>query len=178
MSLNQDERHRNPDIGSEVDASLAEMFADAHLFADEAIDAPRLEAQRAAIVERLEARRAGGRVLPFPTRPGGLHPPRQLARWVAVAAAAGLIVGLGAGQLVGPHLFGGSPRSGQAAWSAVNRGARSGGTSDRFQPERLDAQEERFLAEMEMVVNNRRVRELRALDTLTPRPADLSRGQR
>jgi hypothetical protein len=178
MSLHQDERLRNPDIGSEVDGSLAEAFADARLFAEEAIDTARLEGQRAAIVERLHVRRAGGRVLPFPSRPGGLHRPRQLARWVALAAAAGLIVGLGMGQLVGPQLFGGSPRSGQAAWSAVNRSTRSGAANDRFQPERLDAQEERFLAEMEMVVNNRRVRELRALDTLTPRPADFSRGQR
>lgn len=69
--------------------------------ADEAFPAERLAAQQAQVMRRLEALERPARVIAFPrfSRPV-TSTPGHAQRWVAAAAAAGLIIGLAAGQLV------------------------------------------------------------------------------
>ena len=69
--------------------------------ADEALPAERLAAQQAQVMRRLEALERPARVIAFPrfARPV-TSTPGHAQRWVAAAAAAGLIIGLAAGQLV------------------------------------------------------------------------------
>ena len=69
--------------------------------ADEVFTADRLAAQQASVMRRLEALERPARVIAFPkfSRPVAT-PQRHVQRWVASAAAAGLIIGLAAGQFV------------------------------------------------------------------------------
>ena len=77
---------------------------DARTEADEAFPAERLAAQQAHILRRLEALGRPARVIAFPRFAGPIstrHAGRQ--RWIAAAAAAGLIVGVGLGRMVDFH---------------------------------------------------------------------------
>jgi hypothetical protein len=138
---------------------------------DAAFDDAALNRQRVSILDRLAARRDGGRVLVFPPRDLRNAPrDRPTARWLAAAAAAGLLVGLLAGQRLQPvlrapalALFGGSHES--AIRPAGTRVA--GAHAD---PVLVHAHDELFLSEMETAVTYRGVAELRALDGLTPDP--------
>jgi hypothetical protein len=80
---------------------LDSLRSDALSEADEAFGPDRLVAQQAQIARRLEALEHPARVIAFPrfTQPTATPrtPPR---RWVAAAAAAGLIVGVGLGQVL------------------------------------------------------------------------------
>jgi hypothetical protein len=69
--------------------------------ADEAFPPERLAAQQAQVMRRLEALERPARVIAFPrfARPV-TSTQGHVQRWVAAAAAAGLIIGLAAGQLV------------------------------------------------------------------------------
>ena len=78
---------------------LEGLRTDARQEADEAFPRERLMAQQAQILRRLEAMERPARVLAFPrftkaiaARDAGRH------RWIAAAAAAGLVVGIGLGQ--------------------------------------------------------------------------------
>jgi hypothetical protein len=86
-----------------VTQTLREVTATAAVSADAAFPPERLARQRARILTRLQRHGQQARVLAFPLprthRPALLHP-RSLRRWVAAAAAAGLIVGLVAGRTV------------------------------------------------------------------------------
>ena len=74
---------------------------DARTEADEAFTPDRLAAQQAQILRRLEALERPARVIAFPkfTRPV-TSTQGHAQRWVAGAAAAGLVIGLAAGQFV------------------------------------------------------------------------------
>ena len=74
---------------------------DARGEADEAFSAERLAAQQAQIMRRLEAMERPARVIAFPKfgRPT-TSTQGHAQRWVAAAAAAGLVIGLAAGQFV------------------------------------------------------------------------------
>jgi hypothetical protein len=77
---------------------------DARLEADETFPADRLAAQQAHIFRRLEALERPAKVIAFPRFAGPVsvqHGHRQ--RWIAAAAAAGLIVGVGLGRMVDFH---------------------------------------------------------------------------
>ena len=87
---------------------LGGLRTDARQEADEAFPRERLVAQQAQILRRLEAMERPARVLAFPrftkaisARDAGRH------RWIAAAAAAGLVVGIGLGQTF--HLGGPQP---------------------------------------------------------------------
>ncbi len=86
---------------------LATMRADAYADADQAFNAERLATQQAQIARRIEGLDNPAKVLTFPrfARPIAVQPGGR-QRWVAAAAAAGLIVGVGVGQL---FEFGTSP---------------------------------------------------------------------
>jgi hypothetical protein len=79
---------------------LDTLRTDAVAEADEALGAERLAAQQAQILRRLEALEHPARVIAFPrfTRPISTQPNGR-QRWIAGAAAAGLVVGVGLGQL-------------------------------------------------------------------------------
>jgi hypothetical protein len=80
---------------------LDRMRDDACAEADEAFPADRLAMQQAQVLRRLEALERPARVIAFPrfTRPV-TSTQGNAQRWVAAAAAAGLVIGLAAGQFV------------------------------------------------------------------------------
>jgi hypothetical protein len=132
-----------------------------------------LDRQRRGILERLAARRDGGRVLDFPARPARTaRRDRPAVRWLAAAAAAGLFVGMLAGQRLQPMLtsplFGPGHESGPRIAGRPTAWRESAATS--ADPVLVHAHDELFLSEMETVVNNRGAAQLRALDDLTPEP--------
>jgi hypothetical protein len=86
---------------SAFSAWFESLRADAAAEADEVFGAERLAAQQAQIVRRLEALEHPARVIAFPRYTGPMSgEPTGRRRWIAVAAAAGLVVGLGLGQLL------------------------------------------------------------------------------
>jgi hypothetical protein len=89
---------------TEFTSWLDGVRADARADADEAFPPERLAAQQAQILRRLETIGRPARVIAFPRFTGPVsagHPGRQ--RWIAAAAAAGLVVGIGLGRLVDFH---------------------------------------------------------------------------
>ena len=138
----------------------ARREADDH-FPDEALDR-----QRRRVLARVAHLGEPARVLPFRgtgDRGHGL-PPRTRLRWVSAAAAAGLILGLLAGQ--GLHLLPAGP-----AWQAA--AARRTSLEDaspqaRFRPAKVTITDDELLGSVESALLLRRSRELSALDALTP----------
>ncbi|CAN5622770.1 hypothetical protein BH23ACI1_BH23ACI1_03750 [soil metagenome] len=83
---------------SELSAWLAEARAEASAEADEAFPAERLAAQHAQIFRRLEAAGRPARVIAFPKLAAPIASSTSpVRRWVAGAAAAGLIAGIALG---------------------------------------------------------------------------------
>ena len=143
-----------PDVLDEV---TAVMKAEADvLFTDE-----RLARQRARILQRIEEETRPGRVISFPNaqpaqpamrvRPG--------MRWVAAAAAAGLLIGVVAGHLV--HEF---PAAGTTPSQAVATDAEG----PTLQAVSTSMSEEEFLGQMETAIETTGGSALRPLDDLTP----------
>ena len=81
-------------------AWLAGVRTDAFNEADEAFSVERLSAQQAQILRRLEAAERPARVIAFPKNTVVDSVPSRMYRWVAMAAAAGLIIGIGLGNLM------------------------------------------------------------------------------
>ena len=134
---------------------LENFRADATALTDETFSAADLARQQRSILARLGRGHRIARVLPFPGHPGPLAA-RPDRRWLAVAAAAGLVLGVLAGQL--PHL-GGSPQpDGLTTARAIAPAAG---------PEGL-AIEDTLLSEVEAALDPDPSPELRALDALTP----------
>lgn len=150
---------------------------DAIAAADAAFPEERLRAQRTSILARLEQARAGSRVLDFPTFPGTrtwmARRDRPAMRWLAGAAAAGLLVGLGAGQAAFTghqvRFHSSATPAAPAAW----RSATVPNDIERLSP----TAEEAFLSDMELVLNKRRNAALRALDEQLA-PSDKDRQSR
>jgi hypothetical protein len=92
-------------------------------------------------------------------------------RWLAAAAAAGLFAGLGLGSAIGP-LATRSTTIRVHRLAAPHTPLATSGVS--VQPAYMA--DERFLAELETALDDRRVSELWALDHLTPRTGDGSRA--
>lgn len=153
----------------QVRAMCDELGADVRAAADSRIATSRLDRQLDVIMRRLEGQ--SGRVLPFPVGAHRTAPAPVLNRWVAVAAACGLTIGLAAGFLV--DLYGGHPSQ---RWLA----GRS--TSVPPKPSLPDGVEleadEQMLAEIDHALARSRTKEFRALDSLTPRVSESrSRGR-
>ena len=154
---------------------LEEVRGDAIAEADEAVSAERLAAQRAQIARRLEAAERPARVIAFPKHSAGVYRPMSPRRWIAGAAAAAFVVGLGLGQLV--HLR--HPASGPSNFPA-DRMADSRGNTDApavVSTALLALSEEADLAELEEA-SMPRYEALRAYDTFTPRAADFVTSSR
>ena len=164
---------------------LARLTADAdqvrlHAFAeaDAVFDTALVDAQRTRILDRLAHLGQMARVLPFPSRSRDAVMPVATGsrRWVSVAAAAGLIIGLVAGQLL--HFV---PLDGTADRDLVTISPRP--ASPLIVPVSSSSpllSDDELLDEIEAAVQLRRAQSLRALDALTPTASefrDLSLGR-
>jgi hypothetical protein len=144
------------------------LRTDAVAEADEAFPAERLAAQQAHIVRRLEAAERPARVIAFPTftRPmssGTSH----VRRWVAAGAAAGLIIGLGLGQMMDlRHALAGA----RSDFRTVDA-PRSDRPSARIQPvgATLNESDADFMADVDASLSRNSLSELHAMDAMTPR---------
>lgn len=145
---------------------MEDVRAEAQADADEALSPERLAAQQAQIFRRLEAAERPARVIAFPKHSPAYVRQFPVRRWIATAAAAGLITGVGLGQMwnfriptpsgFSDRIADATPRSlpGPAAIPAV-----------------VTVSDEVTLAEIEEI-STPRYEALRAYDTFTPRAAD------
>jgi len=145
-------------------ASLARLLADASGVARAEADAvftpERLSRQHARILQRVEQEARLGRVISFPAGQGqrpSLLRVRPGMRWVAGAAAAGLVIGLLAGHLAHDLPAGGVLPASQGTPAAASLQAVSTTMS-----------EEEFLGRLEVAIEGTSGSALRPLDDLTP----------
>jgi len=131
--------------------------------ADEVFIAERLAAQHAHVMRRLDRTLHPARVISFPALPRGVPVVHLVARrWVALAAAAGLIIGLATGVAVDRRQ---TPTAGSGTQSAS-------ASPSRF--ERAGFNDEAFLSDLETAASAPRVEELQAIDALTPHVREVS----
>jgi hypothetical protein len=153
---------------------LDEIKEDAYAEADQVMSPERLGAQQAQIFRRLEALERPARVIAFPkaNRPA-ISPSRVGQRWVATAAAAGLVIGVVAGQLV-PFRRALAPAERPAgAVVADSAPARTGNVTP---VSNIGPVDEAFIdGDTELSARSMRDSSLRALDDFTPRARDFDR---
>jgi hypothetical protein len=159
---------------------LARLTADADALRDAAFaevdrhfDDARLDAQRTRILDRLAHLGHAARVLRFPqrTREAAMPVSTTGRRWVSVAAAAGLIIGLVAGQLL--HFVSSDAFDRDQTTTFLQAPSRPGGPVivPALVPGPLLSDDE-LLDEIEAAVQLRRAQSLRALDAMTPIATD------
>jgi len=123
----------------------------------------RLARQRAQILRRIEEETRPGQLIAFPNA----QPARQALRarpgmrWIAGAAAAGLLIGIAAG-----HLAHDLPGGGRPVPSPV---VASRGLQPTLQAVSTTMSEEEFLGQLEIAIETTGGSALRPLDDLTPR---------
>ena len=151
---------------------LEDIGTAARAEADEAFPAERLAAQQSQILRRIEALDRPARVIVFPKHTHAASGERSGARrWIAAAAAAGVVVGIAAGQLLDLRDALGRPNQ-PFAEQRQNDAIRTVGA----QPANLSTaqSDEAFLRELEEAALSPRVPELAALDAFTPRLRDIA----
>jgi anti-sigma factor RsiW len=154
---------------TELTAPLERLRQDAAGEADEVFTAARLDAQRERILDRISQAPAS-RVIPFPAP--GTHVDRSgvrrpLTRWVAAAAAAGLLVGITGGRLL--QIGAGAPTSAPpVARTVISALPSSGVVSDSLSLSAAIERDEALMNEIEQAVFSQRITALSALDELTP----------
>jgi hypothetical protein len=134
----------------------------------------RLANQRAQIMRRIEAAERPARVIAFPkfTQPLTSRS-SNASRWIAAAAAAGLIVGVGVGQVMEIRHW---LRPATATTVARYAGPpQVDGTDSPVRTVSPTGREEAFLLDVDDSLARASVPELRALDDLTPRAGERSR---
>lgn len=136
--------------------------------ADEAFPAERLAAQQAQIARRLETLERPPRVIAFPKAAravisGNSH----VRRWVTVAAAAGLIAGVGLGQVV-PRRTAIHQQQAPAATSPFNA-PDAAPRAQALPPVSTSLNDEELLSD---AFANPKVKNLSALDDMTPHARD------
>jgi hypothetical protein len=159
---------------AEFSAWLENMRVDAVTEADEHFSAERLATQQSQIFRRLEAAERPARVIAFPRFAQPLTSRSSGAsRWIAAAAAAGLIVGVGVGQLMDLRhsLTVSDPPTTQARAADSPMPIRSDPRVQTVSLTRDDA----FLSELEASLSRAPVPELRAIDAFTPRAGERAR---
>ncbi|HUE85595.1 MAG TPA: hypothetical protein VMO26_05910 [Vicinamibacterales bacterium] len=142
--------------------------------ADEVFDDAMLDAQRTRILDRLAHLGQAARVLAFPRRPreATMPAPSSGRRWISVAAAAGLIIGLVAGQMLHFLPAGTVPlRDDSTSMQAIGRSGRPGIVQVSASFPVLSDDE--LMEEVERAIEARRAPSLRAIDGFTPTAADL-----
>ena len=149
-------------VADALDAYRAAACAEA----DAHFDDRTLEAQRVRIAQRLELAGQRARVLPFPGNGGSPTPVAPISRrWVSVAAAAGLLVGLVTGQLL--HVLPGD-RGMQRPLVRSQAGpqGRTNGVPARISAQLTDPDND-LLDAIDLAVTRGGASELRALHDLT-----------
>jgi hypothetical protein len=139
--------------------------------AEAAFPADRLAAQQAHILRRLEAAERPARVIAFPKFAQPLsHRPSIAHRWITVAAAAGLVIGVALGQWMDlRHRFGPQPtRTADAVVASVPAPK----TSEMVIQTAATLSDDALLLEVDALTTYPSVAPLRALDTITPRSRD------
>jgi hypothetical protein len=169
-------------FGALVD-QLAELRQAAADEADAVFTSVRLEEQRAQILNHLEHVGHPARVIQFPARNTqslSIFTGNQVRRWIAAAAAAGLIIGLTVGRMT--DFRGGS----QAGRTAVTAGPSTAGSGSHAQPPRYtrptaepvrpnDPTDDEMLSTIERPLYLQPVAgELEYLDAMTPRPTQVA----
>jgi hypothetical protein len=170
----------------EFAAGFEALRLDAQAEADEVFTAERLDEQRDRMYRRVEHAGRPARVIAFPQAPSrgtAAHAPRVLTRWVAAAAAAGLIVGLFTGRFVERRPRDTAPLRPSGAMAAADRtiprAPASGRVTavnsgmDALQSARA-AQDDQLLSDIETALAAQRAAELQALDALTPRVREIA----
>jgi hypothetical protein len=156
-------------LTADMDALRAEAWQEADALFDEAA----LETQRTRILDRLAHLGQAARVLRFPARSREAAMPVSpiSRRWISVAAAAGLIIGLVAGQVIHfvPWDTHRSTRQ-QPATLAAPRG--TSGPIIVQTISTLSATDDDLLDEIDEAMELRRAASIRALDAYTPRVGD------
>lgn len=161
---------------ADLTASLEALRQEAVAEADAYFTSDRLAAQHERVMRRLEGAEHPARVIPFPQFPARVRPAgarHPLYRWVAAAAAAGLLLGVGAGRLLYQQ---GNQTSSSASVSPAAPSVQmpitqpdSGGPANtRDLPAASASRDEAFLQELENALTQQRIAELQALDALTP----------
>jgi hypothetical protein len=143
--------------------------------ADNVFDDAMLDAQRTRILDRLAHLGQAARVLNFPrrTREAAMPVSSSSRRWISVAAAAGLIIGLVAGQLL-HFLPGARPVASRDVGISMQAPERQAGPSILPATASIPMlSDDELIEEIEAAVQLRRGHSLRALDGLTPTAADL-----
>jgi hypothetical protein len=152
--------------------SLDELRTDAAAQADALFPAERLAAQHAHIFRRIEASERPARVIAFPKFSAPLTSRSSHAsRWIAAAAAAGLIVGVGVGQVMDLRHVGAAPTQIQARLSVPTQHP----ASDRSATSVSAGGDEAFLSALDASLSRPSVPELRAIDDFTPRAGEQPR---
>lgn len=148
---------------ADLSAWLEDVRADASAEADAAFPAERLAAQHAHIVRRLEAAGRPARVIAFPKLAGPIASSTSpVRRWVASAAAAGLIAGIALGNYMDlRHTL---LRPGVAITPESVLLGSNGAISD-----------EELMWHLEQLAASSIPEELTAFDSLTPRARDYPR---
>lgn len=157
--------NRRDDTQPGLNASLSAYREAAHAEADAHFDDRALEAQRHKIVARLAHLGHPAKVIRFPLATPAPAPAAGVnRRWISVAAAAGLIIGLLGGQIVNllpPQTRRLAPMASSIAPSASNLPG--------YVPARLTLpHDDGLLGEVDFAVQLRSASELRTLDELTP----------
>ena len=150
---------------------LDDLRSDAHVEADDVFPPERLAAQHAAILRRLEALERPARVIAFPKHTRPISATQPLARrWVVTAAAAGLVIGLAAGQILDLRhaLEGPSQPPRPTGTAAVNTQAAA---ARGVQPAGFSVDEALFYGDY-ADANPHGARYMPALDELIPRARD------
>jgi hypothetical protein len=155
----RDTREHNEHAALEAYRAAACAEADAHF------DERALEVQRQRILSRLAHLGHPARVIRFPKAPQGDVPAVGLnRRWISVAAAAGLLIGLLGGQLV--HLV---PQQNRRLAPMATSIAPSAPLRPAILPAVVTSPtDDGFLGEIDSAVQLRSAAELRVLDELTP----------
>jgi hypothetical protein len=159
---------------SQLTLEADQMRESAFAAADAVFDDAMLDTQRSRILDRLAHLGQTARVISFPHRTRDVAMPVSSngRRWVSVAAAAGLIIGLVAGQML--HFVpSGSRLTRDEAFSmqAKDRGSVPGILPASASLPALSDDE--LMEEVEAAIQLRRARSLRAIDALTPTAADV-----
>src|SRR6266487_2409127 len=159
---------------ADFSAWLESIRVDAITQADESFSAERLAAQQVQIFRRLEAAGRPARIIAFPRFAQPLTSRTSHAsRWIAAAAAAGLIVGVGVGQMMDLRHSLMAPNV-SAVRARVANAPASAGRDPRVQTVGA-IRDEMFLSALDASLSRTAVPELRALDGLTPRAGDRAR---
>jgi hypothetical protein len=150
---------------------LAELRGDAHAEADAVFTPARLEAQRAQILARLEYAGHPARVIKFPARGNqslAIFTGTQVRRWIAAAAAAGLIIGIAAGRMLD---FRPAPEQPSVRATVTAPPAAAPRVRDAERPVAKPApDDDEILSNLDRPLYLQPVSELEALDAMTPRP--------